>query len=126
MLSLIQDRVPLPLEEEPIPFEFRNKNFSWVQARWIDKEVNNLLNSSAIVEVKEKNQSISPISVAPKKDGDFRLIVDLHQLNDYCKPPRFAYEDIEVVLKQVKPKDHLVTIDIKKCVYHVPIATHYQ
>ena len=85
-----------------------------------------MLNSGAIVEVKEKTRSISPISVAPKKDGDFRLIVDLHQLNDYCKPPRFAYEDIKVVLKQVKPKDHLVTIDIKKCVYHVPIATHYQ
>ena len=126
VLSWIQDGVPLPLDEEPVPFEFRNKNFSWVQARWIDKEVNNLLDHGAIVEVKEKPQFISPISVAPKKDGDFRLIVDLRQLNGYCKPPRFAYEDIEEVLKQVKPKDHLVTIDIKKCFYHVPIANHYQ
>jgi hypothetical protein len=126
VLSWIQHGVPLPLSREPGSFELQNRNnFSDKAIAFIDKELKLLKDSGAIVECSEKPLCISPISVVPKKGQDYRLIIDLRHLNSACNPPKFVYEDINTVLEQIKPNDHIVTADIKSGFHHVPIHRDY-
>ena len=66
---------------------------------------------------------ISPINCVPKKNGIFRLVIDLRKLNS-CG--NFKYEDINSILEFVSPKDKRVTLDIKDGFYHVPISPNSQ
>ena len=60
-----------------------------------------MLKSGAIVECTYSvPQYVSPINVVPKKEpGEFRLIVDLRDLNKCMKPLSFSHEDIRTVLQ---------------------------
>jgi len=126
VLSWIQNGVPLPLKQDPGSFELQNKYLSPREAAFVDSEIHALCSSGAIVECLSKPKGISPISVAPKKGKGYRLIVDLRHLNQFCTAPKFAYEDINSVLEQVKPNDYLVTADVKSGFHHVPIQKEYQ
>jgi hypothetical protein len=69
---------------------------------------------------------ISPINCVPKKNGTFRLVIDLRKLNSCVETCNFKYEDINSILEYVSPKDKLVTLDIKDGFYHVPISPNSQ
>ena len=125
--SWVKDGVRLPLRCKPEPFHCKSRVFSESETAWIDQEIPNLVRSGAIERCAEQPKYISAINVVPKKTKtEFRLIVDLRQLNSVCEPPSFRHEDIRTVLEQVKPGDHLVTIDIKKCFYHVLIHPDFR
>ena len=126
VLNWLQKGVVLPLHTEPQDFDLPNKGFDAHESAWIDKEIDNLVNTGALKECPTKPRFISPISVVPKKSGSFRLIVDLRHLNEHITAPHFVHEDINCVLDQIKPKDHIVTVDIKQCFYHVRVADECQ
>ena len=69
---------------------------------------------------------ISPINCVPKKNGTFRLVIDLRKLNSCVETCNFKYEDINSILEYVSPKDKLVTLDIKDGFYHVPKSPNSQ
>jgi len=58
----------------------------------------------------------------PKKDGGFRLIVDLRHVNTYLQPLSCAYETLDVVQTIVKPDDFLTSIDLKDGFFHLEVA----
>lgn len=126
VLSWIKHGVQLPFTSEPEAFEFKNKSFKKNEHEWINSEISRLAKAGAICRCTEKPHFISPISVVPKKSGDFRLIVDLRHLNQHISPPHFVNEDIDTVTELIKPGDKLVTIDIRSCFHHVPIAEDCQ
>ncbi len=127
VLDWIKCGVSLPLSVDSIPgFHFDNPNLNKKQSDFISGEVEKLLASNSIEFCHTPPKCVSPISCVPKKTGSYRLITDLRNVNKYCHPPAFKYEDITTVIQTVKSNDYLVKIDLKDGFHHVPVKYEYQ
>ena len=127
VLDWIQFGVQIPfISSPPEGFHLPNRKFTQSQAKFIQAEINDLLQSGAIREVFEPPTCISPIGCVPKKGGKLRLIVDLRVINQACDVPKFQYEDINTVVEYIQPHDLLVTLDIKNGFHHIPMALEHQ
>ena len=70
----------------------------------------------------DENQFISPIFTRPKKDGEFRMILNLKELNKYIKYYHFKLDTFETMLKLIKPNSFMASVDLRHAYYSVPIA----
>ena len=109
ILDWITRGVELPLNSIPGQFEHSNRSFTAAETAFIDNEIETLLQTKCITKCVNKPTCVSSISTVPKKDGGFRLIIDLPEVNNHLKPPKFVYEDIKQVIDIVKPKDKIIT-----------------
>ena len=50
------------------------------------------------------NEFISPVFIVPKKDGEFRMILNLKELNQYIEYHHFKMDTFESVLKLGKTR----------------------
>lgn len=127
-MNWIESGIQLPFNGDQLPSTFilPNKQLSKVGESFISSEISSLLSSDLIETVDIQPHCVSPIHCVPKKNGTFRLITDLRQVNGYCTPPKFANEGIKEVLELIKPNDHLVTLDIKQGFFHVPVHRDYR
>lgn len=126
VLSWIREGVPIPFVSIPPPFALPNRQSTAKESSFIEAEVASLCQSGAIRQTRVKPVCISPIWCIPKKNGSFRLITDLRELNKYAPCPAFQYEDIRAVLQSIQPKDHLVTIDLKNGYHHLAVHKEFQ
>lgn len=122
VIEWLREGVPLPIENEPQPFHYRNRKFSSKETEFIDNEVTALLKAKCIEKCNStiKPNWINPINTVPKKNS-YRLITDLRHLNSYIKPPKFTYEDINTVIEVIQPEDFIVTFDLKNGYFHIPV-----
>ena len=122
VLEWVRNGVKLPFDVQPESFEFLNtKTYTKKETLFIDKELQKLIDAKCITRSEIKPLCVSPISTVPKQGGDFRLITDLRHLNQFCVSKPFIYEDIRQVLDIAKPKDQIITCDIKNGFFHVRI-----
>lgn len=127
VLNWIFNGVPIPFTSPPPSFEINNRIFSNSEYHFIKHELDSLLKSKCIVRCnsEEKPHCVSGISVVPKKAGDFRLILDLRKVNDFCDPPKFSYTDINSAVEIIDPGDRLVTLDIKSGFHHIRVYSEH-
>lgn len=118
--------VKFPINDNIPKFELNNEKYSIQQYDFLDAEINNLLLLGRIEKAQDKPHCISPIKCVPKKNKTFRLICDLRHVNNYCVPPKFKYEDIDSVIQCVKPKDYMITTDLKDGFHHVPVHSDHR
>ena len=105
---------------------FRSK-FSQKDENIIDHEIEKLLEMNAIIEVQhDRNEYISPIFTVPKKDGEYRMILNLKNLNQHIKYHHFKMETFEAALKLVKENCFFASVDLRHAYYSVPIAEDQQ
>ena len=121
MLEWLNSRVCLQFSKEPEGFALPNHFLTGKQEAFVDNEINEHLTSGAIEECLKQPLCISPIGCVPKKPNKLRLTVDLQCLDAFSKTPKFQYESISTVCKQICPHDTLVTLDIKNGFQHIPI-----
>ena len=95
------------------------------EERFVDQEVERLLESNCIRVTKRpfKNGWISNVFVVPKKDGGYRLILNLKHLNKFIKYQKFKMEHIEDLVNMLKQFDWLASIDIKSAYSHIPMSS---
>ena len=72
------------------------------------------------------DQFISPIFTRPKKDGEFRMILNLKELNKYVKYFHFKMDTFEIALKLVKQNSFMAVVDQRHAYYSVPIASEHR
>ena len=88
----------------PISCRQFSDHFSPHESQVIDIEIQKLLNIGVIKEVEHHPEEfISPIFVIPKKDGEYRMILNLKELNKSIPYHHFKMETFELALKLVKP-----------------------
>ena len=93
----------------------------------IDTEVKNLLDKKVIDEVQSiDGEFISPIFVRPKKNGEYRMILNLKALNQYVEYHHFKMDTFETALNLIKPNCFLASVDIRHAYYSVPIDEQYR
>ncbi|WAR20627.1 YI31B-like protein [Mya arenaria] len=108
-------------------FPQKKSNFSKTEEHVISQEIENLLEMQVIVEVcHHPNEYISPIFVIPKRSGEYRMILNLKNLNKYVEYHHFKMDTFESALKLVKPNTFFASTEIRHGYYSVPIAVEDQ
>ena len=88
----------------------------------INKEIEKLKQKGVMKETHHEDGGfISPIFVTPKKDGSYRLILNLKDLNQYIKYNDCKMHSLQEILKFVTPLCIMASLDIKDAHYSIPV-----
>ncbi len=68
------------------------------------------------------NQFVSNIFIREKKDGKFRVILNLSNLNPSIEYHKFKLETLESIVNLIRPGCFMASIDLKDAYYSVPVA----
>ncbi|MES9880717.1 MAG: reverse transcriptase domain-containing protein [Sedimenticola sp.] len=119
VIEWVKHGVAIPFDKQPEQFFLPNRYLNERHIKFVDSEIRSLTLQGAIEKVEIKPFCVSPIGVVPKKGNKLRLVCDLRQINDYCTPPKFVYENIDTVLNLVEYNDKFVSTDLKNGFHHV-------
>ena len=90
-------------------------------------EIQNLVHKGVIKpSTHEEGEIISPIFVRPKKDGTYRLNLNLKQLNEYVEYHHFKMDTLKAAIKLMKPGCYMASIDLKDAYYTVAVHFDHQ
>ena len=96
------------------------------EARYVKSEITKLKSKRIIKRTHHENiEYVSPIFVTPKSDGDYRVILNLKQLNQFIEYQHFKMHTIKEVLQMVYKDCYMTSIDLKDAYYSVKIAENY-
>ena len=118
--------VPIPFIHEPESFELPNHRLNAEQTKFIDSEINKLVQGGAIRKVNFVPKCVSPIGCVPKKSGKSRIILDLREVNRSCSAPKFQNEDIRCAMQLLQDNDLMVSLDISNGFLHIPVRLEHQ
>ena len=74
----------------------------------------------------EKGQYLSPIFMRPKKNGEYRLILNLQKLSKSVEYHHFKMDTFENAIKIIPKNCSMAFIDLRHAYYSVPVATEHQ
>jgi hypothetical protein len=109
----------------PDPFHFSSRPLPPEETSWLLKEVVRGLGTGAW-EPATSNQFCSAVFVVPKKNGGFRLVIDLRHLNDHVAPASCHYETLKDLPNMVHQSDWFFSIDLQDGFNCVPIAARHR
>ena len=125
VINWIKDSVEFDFDKPLSPFYFENKKHSSHEHLFLQTEIRQLLNCGYIEKTVDSSY-ISPISCVPKKNSDFRLVINLRHLIKHCCQSYHKIEDIRHVAEIIKPDDVLTSIDLKDSFYHFKIKKSFR
>ena len=80
--------------------------------------------------IKETTQGegefISTISIRPKKDGTYRLILNLKNLNDHVEYHHFKMDTLQSVIQLMKQNCYMASVDLRDAYYSDSIDEEYR
>ena len=105
----------------------KNIKFNKTEYNIIENEIAKLLDMGVIEEVNsEQGEFISSIFVRPKKNGEYRMILNLKQLNEYVEYHHFKMDTFETALNLIKPNIYMASVDLRHAYYSVSIDENYR
>ena len=120
LISNIQG-VEIPFEvlpqqsREPRPYRLSDQ-----ESNFVDEKLERLVEKGIIEEVNSIGLVISNIFLRPKKDGKFRLILDLTWVNLHVAYEHFKMHSIQTALEMMRRDCWMGSIDLKDAYYSVP------
>ena len=101
--------------------------FSDTEQCIIDAEITTLLEKGVIIPCEsEQGEYISTVSVRPKKDGNYRMILNLKQLNSFVEYHHFKMDALTTAIKMMRKGCYMASVDLKDAYYTVPVAAEHQ
>ena len=92
----------------------------------VDTEINRLLEFGIIEPSHDQEGFISNIFTRPKKDGGYRMILDLSELNLNITYHHFKMDTLETAIKLIFRGCYMTSIDLKDAYYSVPISEKHR
>jgi hypothetical protein len=107
----------------PAPIAFRNHRSAMEEAAFVDAEHEANSAAGSYVEVhREQLRGICPLQVEKNSSGKLRLCQDLRWINGHLPNVEFRMESLHTELGDVvQPADKLLTTDIEKAYYCLPL-----
>ena len=114
-------QVPMQVHEP------RQINCSTTEREIIRQEISKLL-LKGVIEIAHNPDSgfVSNVFATPKKDGSYRMILNLQQLNEFVVYQHFKMDNIQTALRLVRPQCFMASVDLKDAYYSVPIALEHR
>ena len=126
ILSTIRDGYKIPFFETPHSAYFKNNKSAIIHSDFVSKEIQNLLETGRIREVKKPPTVVNPLSVATNSTKP-RLILDLRYVNTHLWSQRVKYEDFRTFSQYLKQGAYMFSFDLKSGYHHIEIfAEHCQ
>ena len=92
----------------------------------VDQEIDKLLNKVVVIEFQHENgEFISNIFLRRKKDGNYRMILNLKCFNENVSKHHFKMESLKSAVKLMKPGFYMASADLKDAYYSVPIHQYF-
>ena len=102
-------------------------NFSEEEKIIIDNEIDIMLDKKVIVETQhELGEFMSNISLRPKKDGRFRVILNLKKFNNFVRYKHFKLDCVMTCINMMKENCYMASIDLRDAYYSVPVCSRDQ
>ena len=118
------------IELGKLPFQSflpKQIHFAPNEVEIISIEIDKLLQKGAnTLATHEYGEFVSNIFIRPKKDGTFRPIINLRQLNKSVAYVHFKMETIHFALQLIRPQCFMASIDLKDAYFTVPIAKNHR
>ena len=93
----------------------------------MDQEIYTLLQKGVIEEAYHSHgEFLSNVFLRLKKDGSFRMILNIKNLNSHVEYNKFKMDTVQSILKLVTPGCYMATIDLKDAYYSVPVAQEHR
>lgn len=106
-----------------IPFPYK---LSELEATAVDNEIKRLKEKGVIEPPFEEGGFISNVFTRPKKDGGFRMILDLSELNKSITYRHFKMDTFETAVNLLSKDCFMASIDLRDAYYSVPIAKNHR
>ena len=120
----------IEFEDNVVPTQYNPRKsiqFNKEEHSIVEKEVMELLRKGVIEESHhEHGEFISNVFLRKKKNGKYRMILNLKEFNKNIEYHHFKMETFETSLKQITPNCVMASIDIKDAYYCVPIHSEYR
>ena len=105
----------------------QQRSFGAKEDAFINDKVEELLQKGVIEHTKhEKGEVISTIFLVEKKDGGFRLILNLKPFNAQMDNIHFKMETLENVIQMMKPGAFMASVDFTDAYFSVPVAEEHR
>lgn len=91
------------------------------------EEIGKLLKLKVIKEThRQDGQIISPVFLREKKDGGYRMVINLKKLNKFMNYTHFKMENFEQAIRLISSGVFMASVDLKHAYYSVKIAEEQQ
>jgi len=122
ILSIIKG-YQIPFITNPIQNSVRNVQMKKEQKVLVDKEVSDMLRKGAIrLCQNQPNQYLSTLFLVGKKDGGYRPVINLKQLNKFIPYQHFKMEGLHYLKYMLKEGDYMCKLDMKDAYFSVPLS----
>ena len=129
ILDMVQ-HAHLQFSEGFIPIQHKNVQpycMSQKERFVVDGELAKLTNKGVIQEWQESSdQYLSNVFIRPKKDGSYRMILNLKELNQQIEYRKFKMETLDSIIKLMRPDCFMCSLDLSDAYYSVPVAPEHQ
>ena len=101
--------------------------FNTREPKLIDDEIKTLLNKGVIEEAQpSQHQVISSIFLRKKKNGSYRMILNLKRLNEAIEYKHFKMESLSFAVQLMRKNSYMASIDLTDAYYTVPVAPEHR
>ena len=127
ILGIIKDGLKLDLIEIPFHHGYGTHPFSLTETNILQSEIGKLIQKKVIVpSFPEIGDFVSGVFTRPKKDGSYRLFLNLKKFNEHIHYKHFKMESIQHVINVLEPGHYMASIDLKDAFFSVPIYREHQ
>jgi hypothetical protein len=110
--------------QKVVPKQF---SLSDIENKAIEAEIQRLLAKGVITpSCHEQGEFLSTIFVKPKKNGTYRLILNLKELNKFVTYHHFKMDSVHTALHMMKKNCFMASIDLRDAYYSIPISQPHQ
>ena len=123
---ILSDVLGASIELSAIPTQHRLPGYSLKEHEYsvVHQEIQKLLQKGVIMKVKySPGQIVSGIFLLPRKDGTFRLILNLKCFNEFVTHHHFKMDSLQTIIKLVTPNCFKASIKMKDAYYSIPIKS---
>ena len=108
--------------DAPNALQCKLRMYNTTHTKFLKEHLNELLENDLIEEYPDA-QFVSPVYVVPKKEpNEFRMTVDLRELNKMCEKIAYPLVDIKFVLETLHDAKYFATLDLFKGFWQMPLA----
>lgn len=125
VLNWIKYGYRLPFVQQLRPFFHRPLTFNPQEVQALE-EIKAKLLELGVVELTDDTSFVSRSRLEPKKDGGFRLIVDLRHVNDHLVSQPCKYETLQELRHLVQDQDWMISCDLANGYYHMGLHPEHR
>lgn len=118
--NVVKKEYQLPFASLPLAFYAKNNALNLWNREFVEKSINELLQSKCIEELSEPAFCTNPLTVAEGKKN--RLVLDLCHINQHLSITKFRYENLKVIEEVFEKNYFFSTFGLKSGYHHISIA----